>query len=89
MRRCAIAIGHSHPVTAVNAYTNYDNHEYPGKRREEIQETMLTNPPTEVSKLEHIIILQSLLRRHKITRKHLPHVDKLSTIQQITKNYRQ
>ncbi|EMT66657.1 hypothetical protein FOC4_g10002985, partial [Fusarium odoratissimum] len=45
----------------------------------------ITGPPTDINRLKfkHIPILHSFLRRYKITRKYLPHVDKLPPIQQV------
>lgn len=70
MRRCAIEIDNSQPGHnhPINAVDDY-----------------AAGLPPEVHKLnfKYIPILQSFLRRHKITREYLPHIDKLSTIQQV------
>ncbi|PNP59294.1 hypothetical protein FNYG_14958 [Fusarium nygamai] len=70
MRRCAIDINNGQP-----------GHNHPV----EAVNAYISGPPTDINKLKFntIPVLQSFLRRHKITREYLPHVDKLSTIQRV------
>ncbi|CZR49791.1 uncharacterized protein FPRO_16000 [Fusarium proliferatum ET1] len=70
MSRCVIVINNGQP-----------GHGHPVS----VVNDYITSPPTDINRLKfkHIPILHSFLRRHKITRKYLPHVDKLRPIQQV------
>ncbi|KAI7762696.1 hypothetical protein LZL87_013986 [Fusarium oxysporum] len=70
MRCCAIVINNGQP-----------GHGHP----DSVVNDYITVPPTDINRLKfkNIPILHSFLRRHKITTEYLPHVEKLSPVQQV------